>query len=277
MVFVVIIIVGVFLMLSLSLIVTASRNRRQNDTAAVNKSIYDRTPAMSSRKSSVPSPATRKPHLHRKDNKPNNMNCDRYLFTAVFKETGKKRSKKEAFVFPGERAADVIRGMGYGEPIECIPYEWEPMSDKQKEVLRDRTNGHYQNNLCLQDASGLLDQILSGDKRPKDEFFFYADSMRVPVSYYYGENRLTGSLLHDLKGRDNVALRVYLAYCKKKKIQPENLLVSEHRSVFYGFADRFATREELDKYVTDAWNNRAGDKAREKEIVEYLKEKRLLL
>ncbi len=157
-------------------------------------------------------------------------------------------------------------------------HEWYPMSDSQKAVLFDRTNGHYQNNLSVDDASGLLDQILDGSPMPTKELFDYTEKMRIPASYYYPEGRLVGHLLHDLKGRDNVAFRVYRLYCEKKGIRIQNLYDSEYKDVFYQFADRFPTQEELDQYVRDSWViiDKRIIKDMEKQIYDYLQEKEII-
>ena len=146
------------------------------------------------------------------------------------------------------------------------------MSEKQRKVLYDRTNGHYQKDLCSLDASGLLDRILNQKEKPLNALFHYADTMRIPVSYYYSDERLQGNLLHDLAGLDNIAFRVYIVYCGIKHIRVGNLLDSEHKDVFYDYAKRFSTEEELDVFVKDAWVRGMPVRGKiYKEITEYLK------
>ena len=58
------------------------------------------------------------PQLHRHGNHSNNMNCDWYKFSGKYTTTGRIRTNKDAYVFKNEDPLEVIKNMGYDEPIE---------------------------------------------------------------------------------------------------------------------------------------------------------------
>lgn len=216
----------------------------------------------------------RKSHLHRHGNHPNNMNCDRYFFSGKYTATRKMRTKREAFVFENEDPLQVIKDMGYEDPIEYTFQEWPEMSDAQKAVLYDRTNGHYQRNLCSYDASGLLDQILDGKSRPSDSLFDYTKAVRIPASYYYSDDRLQGTILHDLqagkKGKECLAFKVYTVYCELWGLPVGNLIASEHKDVFYGFSANM-TEDEANNYAREMWISMDDERKLKDRIKEYLR------
>lgn len=184
--------------------------------------------------------------IYRKDNKPNNMNCDRYKFSGKYSKTGKMRTKKEAYVFPGEDPLQVIKDMGYEDPIEYEYDEWPVMSDKQIKLLYDRSGGKFQRNMCSQDASAMIDRLLDHTFNADPGLFEYAKTMRIPASHYCTKYRLSGMLLHDLEGKDKIAFQIYYAYCDIQHEEIKNLLVDPLKNLFYKYAEERLVDNEFD-------------------------------
>ena len=202
--------------------------------------------------------------IYRKDLKPNNMNCDKYRFSGKYSKTGKMRTKREAFVFQGENPLQVIKEAGYEEPIEYVYEEWPEMSDKQKEVLYDRSGGKYQKNMSVGDASAMIERYLDHTFNADPGLFEYANTMRIPVSYYCTASRLSGILLHDLEGKDKIAFQIYCVYCKIKHDELKNLLIDPLKDKFYQYAEERLADKEYD-ILDSMYHGASGIKQKTKE------------
>ncbi len=176
-------------------------------------------------------------HREKQNIRHNNMNCDKYIFSGRYAETKRIRTKNIAYVWPNESPEDVIRRMGYEDPIEYSFEEWEPMTQKQKEYLYDLSHGKYQTDMSIEDASGMIDRYVQKSYVANPDLFHFADTMRIPVSYYFPFKRLNGYLFQHLEPRDSIAYYCYSVYSRLKKEQIGNMLVSAHKETFYEFAD----------------------------------------
>lgn len=216
----------------------------------------------------------RQPQIHRKGEHPNNMNCDRYKFSGRFKETKRIRRNNYAYVFAGDNPKDVIMSMGYEEPIEYSLCEWEPMTEAQREYLKDLTNGKYQDGLCINDASGLIDRYTMHTFNANPFLFKYAEEMKIPASYYYPEERLVGTIFSHLQGADKIAFFAYMTYCRNKRLELGNLLNSPYKDVFVNFGKKMMENGDYDflKYLNDNFEFGLWNKKGHKMALNYLRD-----
>ncbi len=191
------------------------------------------------------------PQIFRKNTKTNNMNCDKYIFSGKYKETGKIRKNKLIYVFEGEDVKRCILDAGYEEPIEYTFEPWPEASVKQKEILYDRSGGKYQENMSLDDASAMIERYYTHTWNANRDLFAFANKMRVPVTYYCNYDYLNGRILHDLSGEDLIAYFAYVIFCMRKNREVRDLTKEPLKETFYEYAKERLADENFDiiKYI----------------------------
>lgn len=167
-----------------------------------------------------------------------NMNCDMYKFSAKYMKTKRMHKNHIVYVFNNENVEDAIRREGYCEPIEYIKEKFPRASDSQVLYLRDKGLLNQPTKLSVEDATAILSKYENRDISPSESFFKFVSDMHVPMSYYMGSERGYDTLFHQLELRDKLAFFVFSVYRHTKGSVNENMNISEHKSVFYQFADK---------------------------------------
>lgn len=167
-----------------------------------------------------------------------NMNCAKYKFSAKYMKTNRMHKNHIVYVFNNESVEDAIRREGYSEPIEYVKEEFPRASDSQVSYLRDKGLLNQPTKLSVDDATAILSKYENRDVSPSESFFKFVSDMRIPMSYYMGSERAYDTLFHQLESRDKLAFFVFSVYRHTKGSTNENMNTSEHKSVFYQFADK---------------------------------------
>jgi hypothetical protein len=100
------------------------------------------------------------------------------------------------------------------------------------------------------DASGILGKYENKDVSPSQSFFQFATDMHIPVSYYLGTEDAYRIVYDHLNLRDRIAFFAFCIYRSIKNIDNENLNASDHKAVFYEFADSMLEDESFMKSMS---------------------------
>lgn len=182
-----------------------------------------------------------------------NMNCERYVFSAKFTQTGRIRSKKEVIIFEGDDVSESIKKMGYEEPINIISTGWDKPSEAQISYLRNVKLLNQETGLCSVDASCLLSSYETGIGVAPQGLYQYATKHRIVTSYYAPENYLYENIWSSLDGCEKIAFFIFCIYRDRMLYKDANLDRFPQKNSIYESAcelekdDRFI--KSMEKYA----------------------------
>ena len=176
-----------------------------------------------------------------------NMNCERYVFSAKFSQTGRMRTNKEVIIFEGDDVFDMIRKMGYEEPITIISTEWNKPSDAQVSYLKNVGLLNQSTGLCSIDASCLLSSYETGIGIAPQGLYQYATKHKIVTSYYAPEDYLYENIWSSLDEEDKIAFFLFCIYRDRMIYIDANLDAFSQKSCIYEIASSLKTDEKFTK------------------------------
>lgn len=175
--------------------------------------------------------------LYRAPASDNNLNYDRYVFSAKYVKTNRIRTKKHITVFADQDIKEEIIREGYTDPIEYHLEKSCQATEKQIDYLKDLTSNSVPATLSLEDASALITRITEHDHIPNPQLFEFATQMHIGVSYYVGKKALYNIIFGNLGDLDRIAFFTFNVYkCISNNYSIANMNDSSYKNLFYEFA-----------------------------------------
>lgn len=140
-----------------------------------------------------------------------NMNCRKYVFSAKFSQTKRIRTKQQVMIFDGDDFNDVIKKMGFEEPITITSTDWSKPTIAQINYLRDKGLLNQPTGLCSIDVSCILSTYETGIGIAPYDLYQYATNHRIVTSFYAPEDYLYENIWSSISGKDRVAF-FYFVY-----------------------------------------------------------------
>lgn len=164
------------------------------------------------------------------------LNYEIYYIEGRHRETKRIRTVR-VYSFAGEEKAREIalEKENLESIIEIRKVGDERPSDKQLNYARD-LGIRIPPNACSEDVSALLDKKIQNDSEPKQGLIDFANEMEVPFSYYIGKQGLYNAIFSKLNDLDRIAFFIFCVYRFISDDREPNLNRSEHKAIFYEFA-----------------------------------------
>ena len=172
--------------------------------------------------------------LHNDSPFEDNMNYQRYVCHAVFKETGRKRKRILEGFSPSDVRYQLIE-QGYEAPFEIEQIPFAPPTPNQ--ISSCREYGTYiPGDACSEDVHYIINRVSHHDSIPNPELMTYATEMHIKLSYYIGKRRAYTIIFDTLKNEDKTAFFIFCVYRFLSDDRRGNLNQSPYKNIFYDFA-----------------------------------------
>lgn len=181
-----------------------------------------------------------------KDGFCDNMNYQIYQCKALYSRTNRKRTVKiEAF--SEDDAARQLYQDGYCEPFDIKRMPFPEATDAQLNNIRTYVAKKIPDDICLYDASAIIDYSIRNDSVPHPDLIQYATEMKLKFSYYIGKKALYDLIFNLLDIEDKIAFFVFCIYRFTTEDRHANLNSSPYKSLFYEFSAENLSNEQFIK------------------------------